>query len=146
VQGAPDAGHGQRHAEPRLDQLPDDLTGPQRDRKSVIARIGGDDQIGQLAQLGVGQLAPRARRRSRQQRLATPRPGLGQPGVDRLGMDAHRGQPGAHLGRRHAPGHLIDRPQPQHLKGVVVQLPAVVLAHGPSSSASNRRSTKQQSA
>jgi hypothetical protein len=63
----------------------------------------------------------------------------------RLGMDAHRGQPGAHLGRRHAPGHLIDRPQPQHLTGVVIRLPAVVLAHGPSS-ASNRRSTKQQSA
>ena len=44
-------------------------------------------------------------------------------------MQAPRGQPRADPGRRHAPDHLLDRPQPQRLQRLVIELAAVVLPH-----------------
>jgi hypothetical protein len=51
---------------------------------------------------------------------------LRQPPVHRLAVQPQRGSD--LLGMR-AGLNLLDRPQPQHLKGAVVQFPAVVLAH-----------------
>jgi len=44
-------------------------------------------------------------------------------------VQAQGRQPGADLRRRYAPGYLLDRPQPQRLKRLVVELAAVVLPH-----------------
>src|SRR2546421_11930428 len=129
VQGAPDAGHGELHAEPGLDQLPDDLPGPQRHGEPVIAGIALGDQPGQLAQLLLGELARPAGHRLGPQPLPAFGALGGQPGVDRPPVQAQGRQPGADLRRRYAPGYLLDRPQPQRLKRLVVELAAVVLPH-----------------
>ena len=132
VQGAPDAGHREVHAEPGGDQPADDPAGPQRHGEPVIARIGLGDQRGQLTQLLAGELARPPGHRPGPQRLPAPAALRGQPGVDRPPVQAECRQPRADLGRRHAPGHLLGRPQPQHLQRPVVQLAAVVLPHSSS--------------
>ena len=129
MQRAPDAGHGEVHAEPGGDQLPDHLAGPQRDGEAVIARIGLGDQPGQLPQLLIGELARPAGHWLGSQGLAARGALGGQPGVDRAPVQTESGQAGADLRRRHAPGHLLDRPQPQRLQRLVVEFAAVVLPH-----------------
>jgi hypothetical protein len=51
---------------------------------------------------------------------------LRQPGVDRLAVQAQHG--GHVFGMRTFPD-LINCPDPQRLKGLVIQLPAVIVAH-----------------
>jgi hypothetical protein len=113
VQGAPDAGHRELHAEPGGDQLADDLAGPQRHREPMIAGVAFGDQPGQLAQLLLGEFARPSGHRLGPQRLVALGALLGQPGVDRPPMQAQCGQPRTDLGRRHTPGHLLDRRQRQ---------------------------------
>ena len=132
MQGAPDAGHGELHAEPGLDQLPDDLPGPQRHGEPVIAGIALGDQPGQLAQLLIGELARPAGHRLGPQRLPALGALGGQPGVDRPPVQAQGRQPGTDLRRRYAPGYLLDRPQPQRFQGLVIEFAAVVLPHSSS--------------
>src|SRR3954466_8309547 len=129
MQGAPDAGHGELHAEPGLDQPPDDLPGPQRHGEPMIAGIALGDQPGRVAQLLLGELARPAGHRLGPQRLPAFGALGGQPGVDRPPVQAQGRQPGADLRRRYAPGYLLDRPKPQGLKRLVVELAAVVLPH-----------------
>jgi hypothetical protein len=95
----------------------------------VGARIGLLDQVGQLAQLGVGELAPRTGHRLGAQRLGPLGAPLGQPGVDRLRMRAESGQAAADLGGRRAGVDLFHRAQPDRLQRLVVELAAVVVAH-----------------
>jgi len=57
VQVAPDTGHTQVDPEPGGDHLADGLPSSQRHREPVIPRVGVGNQVGQLAQFGVGELA-----------------------------------------------------------------------------------------
>ena len=95
----------------------------------MIAGVALGNQPGQLAQLLLGEFARPPGHRLGPQRLVALGALLGQPGIDRPPMQAQRGQPRTDLGRRDAPGHLLDRPQPQGLKGLVVELAVVVLPH-----------------
>src|SRR3954467_12593240 len=95
----------------------------------MIAGIALGNQPGQLAQLLLGDLARSPRHRLGPQRLPAFGALGGQPGVDRPPVQAQGRQPGADLRRRYAPGYLLDRPQPQRLKRLVVELAAVVLPH-----------------
>src|SRR5437764_154006 len=99
---------------------------------ALIAGIGLVDQVGQLAQLGVGELAPPAGHRLGAQCGPALGAVLAQPGVDRPPVQAEGGQAAADLGRRHARLDLLDRSQADRLQRLVVELAAVVRSHSPS--------------
>ena len=121
------ADHRQGDAEFAADHLADHLPGPQRELELHLPRILPGDQRIQPRQLRAAQLRRPARHRLSFQCGLAALAVFRQPGVDRLAVQSQRG---GHILRMRAFTDLIHRPDPQRLKGLVIKLPAVVIAHG----------------
>ena len=120
------ADHAQSHTELAADHLAHHLPCPQREFELQLAGIAPAITPYSRDNCGGGQLRRTARHRPGLQRVLATLTVLRQPPVHRLAVKSHRR---GHILRVRARPDLLDRPHPQHLERLVIQLAAIVFTH-----------------